>query len=116
MILIHDLSHVMTGYGTDDIGEATLLGFNLAQTGGRANAFLTLGAAVETWRHLRKGWPSYLVAAWRRGRRAEPLIELPWEDLLPLPLETVREIACIERPEVTHPRGIWAKDLPSAAH
>ncbi len=111
MIMTHDLSHVMTGYGTDAIGEGTLLAFNLAQTGGHSNTFLTLGAAFDLWGSVGRGWPAYLLAAYRRGRHALPLIELPWEDLLPLPLEAVREIAGVEAAERTHPGGIMARTL-----
>jgi len=44
-ILSHDLFHVLTGYGTDELGEATLLAFSLAQLGGRGQAFLSVVAA-----------------------------------------------------------------------
>ena len=53
-ILAHDLFHLLTDYGTDEMGEATLLAFSLGQLGGRGQTFLTLGAAFEVWRTL--GW------------------------------------------------------------
>jgi ubiquinone biosynthesis protein COQ4 len=115
MIMTHDLSHVVTGYGTDNVGEATLLAFNTAQNGGRANVFLTFGACFNAWRGLGRGWPGYVFAAFRRGRRAIPLVEMPWEDLLPLPLETVRELTHLQPAEDAHPRGIWRADLALGA-
>ena len=111
MIMVHDLSHVLTGYGTDNVGEATLLAFNAAQNGGTSNLFLTLGAAFDMWRALGAGWPAYVFAAYRRAWRTVPLVELPWEDLLPVPLETVRELANLESCARSHPRGVWAADF-----
>jgi ubiquinone biosynthesis protein COQ4 len=105
-ILTHDLLHVMTGYGTDDIGEATLLAFSLGQVGGSATTLLTAGSSATVWRHLGRRWPRYAFRAWRRGRRAARLAALPWEDLLALPLDTVRDLAAVEPSEWTHPDGI----------
>lgn len=110
-LLVHDLMHVVTGYGTDDVGEATLLGFTLAQVGGRAQAFLTLGAFLETWRHLGRGWPAYALRAYRRGRRAVSLVGLPWEELLPMRLDTVRSLLRVQAPDEAHPGGIRAATL-----
>jgi len=105
-VLVHDLFHVLTDYPTDDVGEATLLAFSLAQFGGRAQALLTLGAALDCarargWRFLR-----YEFQAWQRGRRATSLVTLPWEELLPLRLDTVRRLAGVAGSEQAHPEGI----------
>ncbi|HXX48576.1 MAG TPA: Coq4 family protein [Myxococcota bacterium] len=105
LILTHDLSHVVTGYGTDGAGEAALLVFSQAQLGGWGNGLLTAGA---TWEMLRAFGPRYAAYArevWRRGRRAELLVALPWEELLPLRLPTVRRLAGLGRPEDAHPGG-----------
>lgn len=105
--LMHDLWHVLTGYGTDGAGEAALLPFSLAQYGGRSNWLLTIGAGVESWRRLRqRRWPRYLWRAWWRGRRAAPLDLLRYEELLPLPLAAVRDAVGIEPPERAHRGGI----------
>ena len=105
--LIHDLSHVVTGYGTDDLGEATLLAFSQAQFGGRGNALLTAGAFFEVFRSLGLRWLPYVARAYLRGRRAVSLYDLPWEELLPLRLTTVRRLAGLDLPEEAHPNGIW---------
>ena len=116
-ILAHDLSHVLTDYGTDDLGEATLLAFSLGQFGGAAQALLTLGAAFDClrargWRFLR-----YDFHAWQRGRRAASLVALPWEELLPLCLDTVRRLAGVADAEAAHPEGILRGQIVSrAAH
>ena len=105
-ILTHDLFHVLTGYGTDDIGEATLLAFSLAQNGGRITALLCTGAHLEAAPTLGIGWLRYELAAYRRGRRATWLVALPWEELLPLRLDTVRRLAWVEEASVAHREGI----------
>ena len=110
-LLAHDLSHVVTGYGTDDVGEATLLVFTLAQNGGRAQWLLTLGACLDCWRTLGRGWPSYLARVWRRGRRAAWMPAVPWDDLLAVRLEAVRRVAGLAPPERAHREGIWRAHL-----
>ncbi len=111
-VLLHDLFHVLAGYGTDEFGEAALLAFTYAQHGGRANRFLTLGASFQASRVLGARWLPYVYRAWRRGRRATWLPALPFEELLWLPLSTVRHIANLESIEVAHPdgliRGTWS--------
>lgn len=111
--MTHDLWHVLTGYGADPIGEATLLIFSLAQVGGRGNWVLTLGANLRVARERGLSWLPYAWKAWRRGRRATCLNALPYESLLPLPLDEVRRAAGIEAPERAHPGGI-ARDDPVA--
>jgi ubiquinone biosynthesis protein COQ4 len=107
-LLAHDLHHVLTGYGTDDVGEATLLAFTLAQAPGRGQALLTIGAALELRRSLGWGWLLYDFRAWRRGRRAARLAAAPWEELLPLRLETVRHLLGIAPADEVHPGGVLA--------
>ncbi len=105
-ILMHDLFHVLTDYGTDGLGEGTLLAFSLAQLPGRGQAFLTIGAALEAWRTLGWRWLVYDFRAWRRGRRATWLVALPWEELLPVRVETVRRLAGVAEASEIHRGGI----------
>jgi ubiquinone biosynthesis protein COQ4 len=116
-ILTHDLWHVLTDYGTDELGEASLLPFSHAQFGGRANALLVLGTALRGMQELGLSFARYLFQAWRRGRRAAWLPVLPYEELLPLPLEAVRYIAGIVPAAEAHPKGVLRGSLagPSAA-
>ncbi len=101
-----DLFHVLTGYGTDEMGESALLVFSFAQLGGRFWGFLTVATALQACRKVGPAWLPYLYRAWRRGRRAAWLPALPFEQLLPLPLSTVRDIAGIEDTALSHPHGI----------
>jgi len=105
-ILTHDLWHVLTDYDTDELGEAALLAFSLAQLPGRAGRLLTAGATCKGARALGPGFLRYEYQAWRRGRRAAWLPALPYEDLLGEPLEAVRARARITPGAVAHPGGI----------
>jgi ubiquinone biosynthesis protein COQ4 len=87
----HDLSHVVTGYGRDGLGEISLLAFAYAQSGNHGLGFISLIAMFKIARefpHLpvRKAvWEGY-----RNGRRAARFNDADWEALLSEPLETVR--------------------------
>jgi ubiquinone biosynthesis protein COQ4 len=92
-ILMHDLFHVLTGRDTDPRGEGALLWFSQAQLGGSANLLLCLGATSELMRVYGVSWLKEVAKAWTEGRRARWLVTLPFEELLPVPLERVRELA-----------------------
>jgi ubiquinone biosynthesis protein COQ4 len=85
---MHDLWHVVTGYGRDLLGEASLLAFSYAQTRNRGVGFIVATAwwkarrAPEFRRMLRDGY--------RRGRGSAWLPAADWEALLARPLEDVR--------------------------
>ncbi len=118
-ILTHDLWHVLTGYGTDDLGEAALLPFSLAQSGGYANALLVAGVTVRGRALAGRSFPRYLFQAWRRGRRAHWLPALAYEELLPEPLTVVQQSTGIAPPAEAHPGGLrsgtWTRPRPPAA-
>lgn len=101
---MHDLWHVLTGYGRDIAGESANLAFSYAQTRNRGIGVIVLAAVVlGPWRVF---WPRYLWRAWRRGRRTLPLPMAAYEELLPLPLEEVRRRLRIDPPELAHPGGL----------
>ncbi|MCG8589677.1 MAG: Coq4 family protein [Proteobacteria bacterium] len=114
LVPLHDLQHVLTGYGTDDVGEATLLAFSAAQFGGRANWLLTVGAGFEVWRALGLPWLRYERAVWRRGRGAVWLGAVAWEEWLPLDLERVREQTRVGLPREAHPEGVLRGTIDDA--
>jgi len=93
--LSHDLWHVLSGYGADSLGEGALLAFSLAQRYSRSGLLLTLGASSKIVRFVGPGWLGSVWRAWRRGRGAVHLSALPYERMLPLPLESVRRAAGI---------------------
>jgi ubiquinone biosynthesis protein COQ4 len=103
---MHDLWHALTGYGSDEAGEAAVLAFTQGQIPQRALAVLVAAAAwLGPWGDA-LAWQRYLVRAWRRGRRARALIAADWEALLPRPLAEVRAVLGVEPPERAHPGGI----------
>jgi len=103
---MHDLWHVLTGYGRDEAGEAANLAFSYAQMPFRGIAFILIAAALLEPHGNRFAWPRYLLRAWRRGRRTRPLVLARYEELLALPLEEVRRLLGIEPPSRAHPDGI----------
>ena len=105
-ILTHDLWHVLTGYGTDDLGEAVLLPFSLAQTGGYANALLVAGVLVRGTMLAGLWFARYLYEGWRRGRRTPWLGAAAYEELLPRPLDEVRRSIGLPHADEAHRGGI----------
>jgi ubiquinone biosynthesis protein COQ4 len=89
---VHDVWHVLTGYGTDALGEACVVSFSYAQTRNLGFAFIGWGAAREVQREApsvparRAVWQAY-----RNGRAARWLPGLDYEALFEQPLEAVRE-------------------------
>ena len=85
----HDIWHVLTGYGRDALGEACLVAFSYAQTGGLGWAAIALGAAARP----RPGRHPFKRAIWqgyRRGRAANWLLGEDYERLLREPIESAR--------------------------
>lgn len=103
---MHDLWHVLTGYGRDEAGEAANLAFTYAQVPNLGIGFIVVAGAVLGPHDLSLYWQRYLFRAYRRGRRAALLTVAPYEALLPLPLAEVRRRLGIAPPRVAHPEGI----------
>lgn len=84
---IHDVWHVLTGYGRDPLGEACLVAFSYAQTRGPGWALIALGAALRARSRpvARAIWQGF-----RRGRSCVWLIGEDYERLLREPLEAAR--------------------------
>lgn len=88
---IHDIWHVLTGYGTDALGEACVVSFSYAQTRNLGFAFIGWGAAREIQREVRSVPARRAVwQAYRNGKAARWLPALDYEVLFGQPLEEVR--------------------------
>lgn len=107
---MHDLWHVVTGYGTDLVGEAALLAFSVPQIGSRPLALIALGAGLQASFARRAELQRFLLRARLRGRRARFLPAADWERLLPLPLDEVRGRLAVEPPSHAHPHGLLRGD------
>src|SRR5204863_217088 len=105
---MHDLLHVVTGYGRDPLGEACLVAFSYAQTGQLGFAVIALFAARRI-SQARPGQPirHAIFEGYRRGRRAGWLIGANWEALLNRPVEAIREQYAV-RPAYYYPKIIAA--------
>ena len=88
---MHDLLHVVTGYGRDPLGEACLVAFSYAQTGLKGFAVIAVYAARRIAR-ARPGQPVWraIFEGYRHGRSAAWLPGADWEALLAQPVETIR--------------------------
>jgi ubiquinone biosynthesis protein COQ4 len=88
---MHDLLHVVTGYGRDPLGEACLVAFSYAQTGLKGFAVIAAFAARRIARS-RPGQPvrRAVFEGYRHGRRAGWLPGADWEALLAQPVEAIR--------------------------
>ena len=97
----HDLFHVLSGYGRDALGEASLLAFTYGQSrGGRGVIFI----AYMGCRQLRKSLPREIdvMACFHEGRRngkaARSIVEQDIMALLAEPLEAARRRLGIKPP------------------
>jgi ubiquinone biosynthesis protein COQ4 len=90
---MHDLWHVVTGWGRDLVGEAALLSFSFGQTHNPGVGFI-VGVA---WLKAGKGNARRLIVeGYRRSRRSAWLPAQDWEALLAQPLDEVRRQLRIE--------------------
>lgn len=95
---VHDVVHVVTGYGTDDLGELELQWFNLGNSGFGPLpliVFVAFFVKGHTKKHggLWKVWKR-AYAAYRRGRRSRRLFSIVWEDYWHLPVRDVQALLC----------------------
>lgn len=103
---MHDLWHVLTGYGRDEAGEAANLAFTLGQMPEPGIALIVLAGAVIGPKDLRLTWPRYLLNAYHRGHNSALLSTAPYERLLAEPLDDVRRLLRIQPALQAHPEGI----------
>jgi ubiquinone biosynthesis protein COQ4 len=87
---VHDIWHILSGYGRDGTGEACLVAFSYAQTKGLGWAFIAAGAALrarkaKVYPYKRAIWEGY-----KRGRAAAWLLGEDYERLMAEPLEAAR--------------------------
>ena len=89
---IHDLQHVMTGYGRDTLGELCLLSFMTTQTPSRGIDFIIFMGRTKGQKENPELDLKTLVKEGREiGQSAEWMLFTRWEDRLHEPLDKVRE-------------------------
>jgi len=87
---VHDVLHVLTGYGRDYLGEAVLHGFTYAQYGNHAYGFLGALTCLGLCFVGRRDAPGLFIDACRRGHRADSLLAVDWAAALDEPVEELR--------------------------
>ncbi|MEH3040526.1 MAG: Coq4 family protein [Sphingomonas paucimobilis] len=101
---IHDIWHVLTGYTAEEhLGEACLVAFSYAQTGGLGWAAIGVGAALKSLRITgERAFARAVLEGYRHGRRARWLHAEDYEALLAEPLEVARRRLNIAEPVAYH--------------
>jgi ubiquinone biosynthesis protein COQ4 len=99
---IHDVEHVVTGYGTDPLGEAELQMFNLSSLGTRSALMAIPRMFPILVRRQRGSLDSVcrrLGAAYLRGRKARSLALFRFDEHWATPLARVRELLNLATPD-----------------
>jgi len=98
---VHDLWHVLSGYGRDALGETCLVAFSYAQTKSHGFALIAAAGALKLRREV-PGLPS-IRATWEGYRNGRKAAWLPGEDyvrLLAEPLASARQRLNIRQPDI----------------
>ena len=96
---MHDLNHVMTGYGRDRLGELCLLAFMLSHTRNLGMAMVVLMGTARAARGPHGGRARRaVIQAWLHGRQARWMPGQDWENMLAQPLALLRFQVRIEPP------------------
>jgi ubiquinone biosynthesis protein COQ4 len=101
---IHDIWHILTGYQADEpLGEACLVGFSYAQTGGLGWGFIGMGAAIKSLKITgRTTFLRAVIEGYRHGKRAKWLSGEDYEALMAEPLGAARKRLNITSPVIYH--------------
>ena len=92
---MHDLTHAITGYGRDPLGELCLLAFMYAHAGNLGMALIVL---MGLWRLESRAARRAVIEAWRHGRKARWFADMDWEAMLSQPLGTLRPRFDVTKP------------------
>jgi ubiquinone biosynthesis protein Coq4/drug/metabolite transporter (DMT)-like permease len=105
----HDIWHVLAGFGTDEFGEVGLQGFYFAQFTNGQSAIIGGGAMLRCVLSGRFGDLERTIDAfcegYCKGKLAESLLAVKWEELWDEPLESLRTRYRIELPQLRAPAG-----------
>ena len=98
----HDLYHVLTGYGRDALGEASLLGFSYEQNYNKGILFIAYAGARQIKKVSRTRAPIYaaIKEGRRLGRAAAKLSHQDIESLMREDITAARARLNIGKPEI----------------
>jgi ubiquinone biosynthesis protein COQ4 len=91
---LHDVSHVVTNYGRDPLGELCLLAFTYRQFGNLGRLLIVAMA----WSQIPAPGRAAVFEAWRNGKSCAWLGDQDWEALLARPLDEVRRSLSLTLP------------------
>ncbi|MEM6412063.1 MAG: Coq4 family protein [Pseudomonadota bacterium] len=120
----HDLYHVLTGYGRDALGEASLLAFTHGQMPSRGINFISFVGTREMKKHLpkRANVAECRREAYRNGKAAKLIAAEDIISLMKEPLDEARARLSIAKPvayrhalRVFEEDGLIATDIQVAA-
>ena len=98
---VHDIWHVVTGFGTDTAGELGLQAFNAAQFPTRLGIALLAAGLLNTllfeWEE-REVRMDEISRGWALGRRTPHLFGVPWAKRWSQPLDQLRAELGVEAP------------------
>ena len=95
---MHDLWHVVTGYGRDELGEACLLAFTYAQNKNRGVGFIAFVGCFKLFAKYRFNALRAIFQGYCIGKDAAWLPGQDWESLLANELNNVRDLLNISMP------------------
>jgi ubiquinone biosynthesis protein COQ4 len=108
----HDIWHLVTGYGMDETGEASLIGFYAAQFGQAPHFALLLGILFLNTAFYRPAdfqqRMEALTVGWRAGKTADSLFGRDWPSLWRRPIRDVRMSLGLKADPVVVGEGIRA--------
>ena len=98
----HDLSHILTGYGRDALGEQCVLAFSYSQTPSWGTLFIAWAGAREIRKGLGRRYPVYAAVreGQRNGRAALHIAHQDIEALLAEPIDAARQRLGIVEPVI----------------
>jgi ubiquinone biosynthesis protein COQ4 len=108
----HDIWHLVTGYGMDELGEASLIGFYSAQFGQAPHFALLLGILFLNTAFFRpsdfRRRMDAMTLGWEAGKSADSLFGRDWAGLWNTPIREVRESLGLRGEPVVVGEGIQA--------
>jgi len=89
---VHDMLHVLTGYGRDALGEACVLAFTYSQQPALAHLFIGYMAGLNIGKQVKSSAPVLraIREAQGLGKACPRIAELSITELLPMQVEDVR--------------------------
>jgi ubiquinone biosynthesis protein COQ4 len=92
----HDLTHILTGYGRDPLGELCLLAFMHQHSHNLGQKLII----AMSWSRLPQAARKAVKEAGRNGKKARWFLDMDYEALLSRPLDEVRRELNIAEPSV----------------